>query len=116
MKKIILICSVIILAGCAGSSKNYSYPGYYQPAQFQTAYVSEGHFDGMGNYRPPVQQGGEYLSGRWYRPQPGKPKPTPQRINAQQNPFATPLGEKAWVSSDGDVGTAPTRSSYAPPY
>jgi hypothetical protein len=116
MKKIILIFGAIFLTACAQNSGNYSYPGYYQPAQFQTAYVSEGHFDGMGNYHPPVQKGGEYLSGRWYRPQPGNPKPTPQRIHAQQDPFSTPMGEIGWLASDGDVGTAPTRNDYAPRY
>ncbi len=110
MKKIILITCVIILAGCAKSSGNYSYPGYYQPAQFQTAYVTEGHFDGMGNYRPPVQKGGQYLSGRWYRPQPGNPKPTPQSIHARQDTLSTPLGEFGWMSSDADVASAPTRT------
>jgi hypothetical protein len=115
MKKIILLACVIILAGCAKGSGNYSYPGYYQPGQFQTAYVSEGYFDGMGNYHPPAQHGGEYISGRWYRPQPGNPGPSPQKIHATQDPYSTPLGEFSWMTADGDVGSARTRD-YRPVY
>ncbi len=108
MKNIIATLFVIFLAGCAAGSGHYSYPGYYQPAQFQTAYVSEGYFDGLGNYHPPIQKEGEYLSGRWYRAQPGNPKPSPQQVHAMNDPFSTPLGEFGWMASDGDVASAPT--------
>jgi hypothetical protein len=109
MNKItITAISAIILTSCASGTGPYSYPGYYQPAQYQNAYMSEGAMDGMGNYHPPVQKGGEYISGRWYRAQPTNPGPIPQAVYAQQNPTATPMGEISKVGSNGDVATAPT--------
>jgi hypothetical protein len=98
--------TVVLLSGCMQGSGPYAYPGYYQPGQQQTAYVSQGHFDGMGNYRPPVQHGGQYMPGRWYRAQPGNPGPIPQEIHANRNPYSTPMGEVNWMSANGDIATA----------
>lgn len=109
MHKLIFPClSILVLVACTNGSGPYSYPGYYQPAQQQTAYMTEGSIDGMGNYHPPVQKGGQYLSGRWYRAQPGNPGPSPQKYHAFAQPLSTPMGEIGWMSADGDVASAPT--------
>lgn len=102
------VLAIGMLSGCAQSSGPYAYPGYYQPGQHQAAYVTEGHFDGMGNYHPPTEKGGQYMPGRWYRAQPGNPGPIPQEIHARNNPYSTPMGEINWMSVDGDVATAPS--------
>lgn len=104
----IIVLTGSLLSGCAQSSGPYAYPGYYQPGQQQASYVTEGHFDGMGNYRPPAEHGGQYMPGRWYRAQPGNPGPIPQEIHAKRNPYSTPMGEVNWMSADGDVATAPS--------
>lgn len=108
-KIIIALTSVIILTSCSGQGTGpYAYPGYYQPAQYQTAYMSEGSLDAMGNYHPPVQKGGEYIPGRWYRAQPTNPGPIPQKVYARENPWSTQMGEISKVGSNGDVATATT--------
>jgi hypothetical protein len=106
--KIILLASVILLTSCANGTGPYSYPGYYQPAQYQTAYMSEGSMDALGNYNPPVRKGGEYLPGRWYRAQPTNPGPIPHSVYARENPWASPMGEVSKVESNGDVATTTT--------
>jgi hypothetical protein len=108
-KKLLTLIFAILLTACASQEMSqYSYPGYYQPAQYQTAYMSEGSQDALGNYHPPVQKGGQYLPGRWYRAQPGNPGPSPQKVYARENPWSTAMGEVNKMSSDGDVATAPT--------
>jgi hypothetical protein len=108
MKKIIIaLITAIFLTACQGTGP-YTYPGYYQPAQYQSAYMTEGSLDAMGNYHPPVKRGGEYLPGRWYRAQPTNPGPSPQRIYARENPWANNMSESAKISSNGDVATTTT--------
>lgn len=109
MKRTLTSFLVIILTSCAGSPNSaHIYPGYYQPAQVQTAYMSEGSLDALGNYHPPVQKGGQYLPGRWYRAQPGNPGPSPQKVYAQESGWSTTSNEISKMSSNGDVATAPT--------
>jgi hypothetical protein len=104
-KIIIAFTSVIFLTACNGTGP-YTYPGYYQPAQYQAAYMTEGSLDAMGNYHPPVQRGGDYMPGRWYRAQPTNPGPIPQRVYADENPTASKMNEVSKVSSNGDVATS----------
>lgn len=112
MHKFMLVCASVLFIAACQSQPQYSYPGYYQPAQYQVAYTTEGSFDALGNYHPPVVKGGQYLPGRWYRAQPGNPGPVPQqvpqRVHAIQNPTSTTMGEVNYVSVDGDVATGPT--------
>jgi hypothetical protein len=94
------------LMACANNGPN-TLPGYYQPAQAQSPYISAGFMDDMGNYHPPTQVSGGVMYGRWYRPQPGHQVDiTPQEIHARRNPYASNYTEVANMSSDGDVGTA----------
>ncbi len=108
MKKYILILAILLTSCAYQGTGPYSYPGYYQPAQYQTAYMSEGSMDALGNYHPPVQKGGQYVPGRWYRAQPTNPGPIPQRTYARENPWATQTNEVSKVSSNGDVATSTT--------
>lgn len=107
--KIALLTTAILLTACSGKGTGpYSYPGYYQPAQYQNAYMTEGAMDALGNYHPPVQVGGQYLPGRWYRAQPSNPGPIPQKVYARENPYATRMGETNKISANGDVATSTT--------
>lgn len=102
----ISVCALSLLVSACQSAGPYAYPGYYQPAQHQVAYVTQGEFDGMGNYHPPADKGGQYMAGRWYRAQIGNPGPIPQAVHAARYPYSTPMGEVNWMSVDGDVATA----------
>lgn len=106
LKAFIIVLTALPLSGCMQGSGPYAYPGYYQPGQHQASYVTQGHFDGLGNYHPPLEKGGQYMPGRWYRAQPGNPGPIPQSIHASRNPYSTPMGEINWMSANGDVATA----------
>lgn len=105
--KLCLISFVLLsLVGCARSSGPYEVPGYYQPAQAQSPYSQVGYFDELGDYHPPTQEEGSVMFGRWYRPQPGNPGPTPNQVHQAQTPYYSPYVEVSNMSSDGDVGTA----------
>lgn len=102
------VCGIVVLlAGCMGATSGpYALPGYYQPAQAQSPYMTAGFNDDMGNYHPPAELPGGVMYGRWYRPQPGNPGVSPQALHRMENPQASYYTEVANMASDGDNGTA----------